>query len=223
MSDYSGDAARPVEPIDAGPQYPIEGRFESVADRDHILSLPEIERETILAERAAVETKRQQDLQLRKALAESNAAASKQKRKAAAAELEDGGARKSSRPKTEKPGRTALDDYKKAREAKGAERSGRVDSRRDGGRSPSSSASDRNAGGESEVEWAEPTSISRRDEPAADLKDFERCRIGRTNFAKICFYPNFETTMRGCYCRISIGMNRESGQNMYRMAQIKGQ
>jgi hypothetical protein len=223
-SGPSSPALAPAEIVDDGPMYPLENKFMSATDKAHILSLPEIERESILAERAAESLKRDQDVQLRRALAATQAAVSKHKRKAAAAELDDDGigVRKSRREKAEKTGRSALDDYKKAREAKGAERTGRLDvkpgKRRDS-RSPAS-ASDRDADGESEVEWAAET--VRREEPTADLKDFERCRVGRSNFAKVCFYPNFETTMRGCFCRVSIGMNRETGQNMYRMTQIKG-
>ena len=227
-SDAMSESASPPEqapasPVDDGPMYPLEGKFTSAADRAHIMSLPEIDREALLAERASENLKRQQDLQLRKALAATQAAASKHKRKAAAAHLDDdGGARKSKREKADRTGRSALDDYKKAREAKGAERTGRFDTkpgRRRDSRSPSS-ASDRDAEGESEVEWA--TEPVRREEPA-DLRDFERCRVGRSNFAKVCFYPNFEATMKGCFCRVSIGVNRETGQNMYRMTQIKGE
>lgn len=227
MLESDGEADAPASPadIDDGPLYPLEGKFISTADREHILSLPEIERESILAERAQEVLRQQQDIQLKKQLAVSEAAASKRKRKATAADLDESSARKSSRPKTAKAGRTALDDYKKAREAKGAERTSRFDSRRDPRRSRSaSSASDRDADGESEVEWAEPSSGNRRDkdEAPAELKDFDRCRIGRTAFAKVCFYPHFEETMKGCFARVSIGMNRETGQNMYRMTQIKG-
>jgi RNA polymerase-associated protein RTF1 len=210
--------------IDDGPAFPLEGIYLDSADRARILALPEIQREEILAERAAENTKRQQDIQLKKALAATQAAASKhQKRKAAAADLDDdAGQRKSSRAKVEK--RSVLDDYKKAREAKGAERTSRLDPRRERDRKrrsrSASSASDRDADGESEVEWAPET---RREEQPADLKDFERCRVGRSSFAKVCFYPSFETTMKGCFARVSIGLNRETGENMYRMTQIKGQ
>ena len=223
MSESSPEPAAPASPIDEGPLYPLEGKYSSATDKQDILSLPEIERESILAERAAEVLKRQQDLQLKKALAATQAAASKHKRKAGAAQLDDDdvGQRKSSKAKT--GGRSALDDYKKAREAKGAERTSRIDSKRDprSRRSPSS-ASDRDADGESEVEWAAPSS-DRKDEAPADLKDFDRCRIGRSAFAKVCFYPDFEQTMKGCFCRVSIGMNRETGENMYRMTQIKGE
>ena len=219
-------AARSLSPDSDGPAFPLEGIYKDSADRAFIQSLPEIEREEILAERAAENTKRQQDLQLKKALAATQAAASKhQKRKAAAADLDDdAGQRKSSRAKVEK--RNVLDDYKKAREARGADRTSRLDPRKDRDRKrrsrSASSASDRDAYGESEVEWA-PETTSRREEPAAELKDFERCRVGRSNFAKVCFYPNFEETMKGCFARVSIGVNRETGEGMYRMTQIKGE
>jgi len=164
--------------------------------------------------------KKQQDMQLRRALAQTKAAANKHKRKATAADLDDEGRR--TRPKADKA-KTALDDYKRARELKGTDR-GRLDTGRDrrDDRSPSAT-SDRDADGESEVEWAEPASDSRRDEPSAELKDFERCRVGRSNFARICFYPRFEESIKGCFCRVSIGINRETGQNQYRMTQIKGE
>lgn len=211
-SDDEADA--PGSPEDEGPMFPLEGKFLSEQDRRDILSLPEIERESILAERAAEVLKKQQDLQLKKALANAQATANKHKRKAAAAELEDGGLRRGSK-KT-----SALDNYKAAREARGTDRTSRFDRKSDrkDERSPSS-ASDRDADGESEVEWADTTAKS---ESPVDLKDFERCRVGRSNFAKVCFYPNFEETMKGCFTRVSIGVNGETGQNMYRMAQIKG-
>jgi hypothetical protein len=210
----------PADVDDEAPMYPLEGKFISATDREHILSLPEIEREEILADRAQQVLHRQQDLMLKKAMNE-NAAQSKQKRKADAAELDDG-EKRSMRPKTDK--RSALDDYKRAREQKGAERDRRDTARDRKDRRSPTPVSDRDADGESEVEWAEPTTSSRRrEDPPAELQDFERCRIGRSTFAKVCFYPGFEEAIRGCYARISIGMNRETGQNMYRMTQIKGE
>lgn len=217
MQESEGEADAPGEMEEDAALFPVEGRFHSKADRDHIMSLPEIEREGILAERAEEVERRRQDLILKKALSQN---ASKQKRKAAAAELDEGN-RRSTRPKTEK--RTALDDYKRAREQKKGAENSRLEAERErrDERSPSSH-SDRDADGESEVEWAEP-STSRRDEPPPELKDFQRCRVGRSNFAKVCFYPGFEDAIKGCFARVSIGINRETGQNQYRMAQIKGE
>lgn len=204
---------------DEAPLFPLEGKFENVRDREAIMAMNEIEREELLAERAAQVLRRQQDLQLKKALADSRASANRNKRKAIDTDTDDG-SKRNIRPKTDK--RSALDDYRKAREQKGAERN-RLDLHRNdrNARSPSP-RSDRDAGGESEVEWAEPAADKHRNEPPAELKDFERCRVGRSNFARVCFYPAFEETIRGCFCRVNIGISKESGQAEYRMTQIKG-
>lgn len=225
QSESEADAPGSPAPVDDedAPLYPIEGRFMSASDRDWLLSLPELEREQELDRRAQEVIRKQQDLQLKRALASTRAKASSHKRKAADAELDDG-LRKSSRPKVEKSGKSALDNYKKAREQAGVDRERRDGKRagKRGERSPSE-ASDQDADGESEVEWAEPASDKRRDEPVAELVDFQRCRVGRSNFAKVCFYPGFDDAIRGCFCRVSIGPNRETGENTYRMAQIKGE
>lgn len=223
MSDNELDA--PGSPEEDTPLYSLEGKYHDAEDRENILRMPEIEREAILADRAQEVLKRQQDQQLKKALAAArSSAASKNKRSAKDADLDDDSGRRATRPKAEKA-RNALDDYKRAREMKG-DRGRGVDSGRDRrtSRSPSSAGSDRDAEGESEVEWAEPSDLHRRstrDEPPAELRDFERCRVGRSNFAKVCFFPGFENAITGCYTRVSIGLNRETGQNQYRMAQIK--
>jgi RNA polymerase-associated protein RTF1 len=219
QSDSEGDAQGEVSD-DEAPLYPFEGQFQSATDKAHILGLPEIEREEILADRASHVTRRQQDLQLKRALAATREKARSHNKRKANDDLDDG-MRKSSKAKTEK--RSALDDYKRAREQREAGKT-RVDSRRDPRDDRSASyASDRDADGESdEVEWAEPSSEYKRDEPPADIRDFNRAHVGRSNFAKVCFYPNFENAVKGCFARVSVGPDRQTGQNVYRMAQIKG-
>ncbi|GAB7358859.1 hypothetical protein MBLNU230_g4082t1 [Neophaeotheca triangularis] len=218
-SEIEVDAASPSPPADA-PLYPLEGRFTSAKDREDILALPEIEREGILAERAHEVTRKKQDMQLKRALATTKALGSKAKRKAE--EEHEDGSRRTTRPKTEKSGKSALEDYKRAREQKGSRREADTTySRRQDSRSPSH-ASDRDAEGESEVEWPEPARESRRDEPPASLKEFERCKIGRSNFSKVCFNPLFNATAKGCFARVSVGWDKVKGQNEYRVAQIKG-
>lgn len=215
-SDSEADAAGEDIDDDA-PLYPVDGQFTSTADRAHILGLPEIEREQILAERATEITRIQQDKQLKRALAGAREKAKSHKRKADT-DLDDG-IRKSSKAKTEK--RSALDDYKRAREQREAGKT-RVDTRYDRRDERSASyPSDRDADGESDVEFAEPSDL-KREEPPADLRDFNRAHVGRSNFAKVCFYPNFENAVKGCFARVSIGPDRATGQNVYRMAQIKG-
>ncbi|TKA27671.1 hypothetical protein B0A49_13548, partial [Cryomyces minteri] len=119
-----------------------------------------------------------------------------------------------------------LEAYKRHREQKGEQRRREDDRRRDRrSMSREDGHSDADADGESEVEWDDgKTKLmpSAHEELLADIKDFERVRVGRTNFAKVCFYPTFNDAISGCFCRVSIGIDRSNGQNMYRMTQIKG-
>ncbi|PNS19080.1 hypothetical protein CAC42_1816 [Sphaceloma murrayae] len=204
---------------DEAPLYPIEGKFKSEADRSEILGMTEIEREEILAERAAEAQRRAQDQQLKRLLQARRGDEDGRKRKADAADLDDG-QRKSSRPKTKVPSK--IEEYKRQRELKGAARARGEEGRRKE-RSPSANGgySDRDADGESEVEWDDRRRASpvRKDEPPPDLRDFERCRVGRSQFSKFCFYPNFETLIKNCYVRVNVGM--ESSGPKYRMCQIK--
>lgn len=206
------------------PLYPIEGKFRSEADRADVMAMTEIRREEILAERAAEVERRAQDQQLKRILQQrkrEQAGADKKKRKLAAADLDDEDQRKSSRQKTKASG--PLEAYKREREMKGQQRSRGEDRRRDRSPSRASGDSDRDAEGDSEVEWDEkPRAVASREEAPPGLRDFERARVGRTNFARVCFFPTFDTSIKGCYCRVSIGVNRETGAPQYRMAQIKG-
>nr|POE56342.1 rna polymerase-associated protein rtf1 [Quercus suber] len=222
------DADAPASPDAEVNLYPLEGRYMNTTDRDEILAMPEIKREAILAERQEEIMKKQQNMALKRVLAGAKGAAKKyNKRKASAAELDDEG-RRTTRPKAVKTTTTALDNYKKAREAKGngRERSALGRGRKDD-RSSSSSENERDADGESEVEWAaEPSSDPNRgDEPLAELRDFERCRIGRSNFAKVCFYPGFIDAMEGCFARVNVGLSKETGfveGKPYHMMNSKG-
>ncbi|KAF2674697.1 hypothetical protein BT63DRAFT_17901 [Microthyrium microscopicum] len=54
------------------------------------------------------------------------------------------------------------------------------------------------------------------------LQEYERVRVGRSNFHQICFYPGFEDTFRGCFVRVAAHLDPVTGQNQYRMCQIKG-
>lgn len=66
-----------------------------------------------------------------------------------------------------------------------------------------------------EVEWADDTD---RD---AEINDFNKLRIGRSFVAKFCFYPDFNEIVKGCYGRVNIGVDKRTGQPMYRMVKIE--
>ena len=239
MSESDSDVSPGSPADDDGPMFPLENRFHSQKDKDYIMSLSEVQRESILAERAQILERKLQDQHLRRLLqARENAEKidDRKKRKAGSADLEDGN-RKSSRQKTTLGGRKvgetsdAIEAYKRQREQKGArdeqrrrEGEARKDRRIRG--SSRDAVSDADAEGESDVEWdnakakASPPG-SFNDQPA-DQVDYERVRIGRDNFAKVCFYPGFEEAIVNCYVRLCIGTDKETGENIYRMTKIKG-
>lgn len=219
-------------------RYPLEGRFKNAADKAEIMAMPEIKREELLAERASEIDKDRQNRALKQLLRAREADAKKQdknnKRKAGTAEL-DADQRKTSRQRTKIGGgkvgeaSTGIDSLKRARAEKNdRQRRREEDKERNKDRRAAHEAdSDRAASPESEVEWdatRKPKSKSpeyRNAEPAG-LQDIERIRVGRSRFALVCFYPGFDEAITGCYVRISVGVDPETGGNIYRMALIKG-
>lgn len=220
-------AAHPVDIEQDVHRYPLDGKFTNAADKATILAMTEVQREAILAERAQEIERQVQDLQLRRLLQQREKSTSKlaeKKRKAGAADLEES-PRKTTKAKSKAT--ENLENYKKQREQRNEQRR-RDDERRtrDGPRSPSRDRdlSDADAEGESDVEWDERPRAPdvKREEPKAELRNFQRVTIGRTNFARVCFTPGFEEAIKGCFCRVNIGPDKATGQNTYRMTQIKG-
>jgi RNA polymerase-associated protein RTF1 len=222
---------------DADP-YPLEGKYKSSADKASIMAMSEIKREELLAERASEQEKNRQHRALRQLLSarEAHNKNLEKKRKAKDAELDESG-RKTSRQRTKLGGgkvgeaSSGIDSLKRARAEK-TDRQRRRDednARTKDRRTAHDDYSDQDADAESDVEWDDGKNKNKRDpspdyrdaEPAG-LHDIERVRVGRTRFAMVCFYPGFDDAIVGTYVRISVGVDKESGQNIYRMALVKG-
>ncbi|SPQ26610.1 f8e7016a-95ce-4a7e-8395-85e6c269b462 [Thermothielavioides terrestris] len=207
-------------------QYPVEGLFKSHEEKARIMSMREIEREQILAERREENERIRQNRMLRQLKV--NQEKENKKRKASGAGLEDA-QRKSSRART-KAGESSekMDTLRRARE----ERTSRKEQRerendRRKQRSPSYRRSRSVDEHDSDAEWRrESRQKSRtpepREAPPAELRDVERVRLGRSRFAEVCFYPGFEKAITGCFVRINIGPDPTTRQEVYRMAIIKG-
>ena len=217
--------------------YPVENRFKSEKDRREILSLPEVEREAILAERAHEVERSVQDQHLRRLLqARENAEAKAAKRKAPA-DLEES-PRKSTRQKTTLGGRKVgeaskqIEAYKRQREERGlksqqrkagalAKQQGRARSSSDG------RFSSADADGESEVEWADDRakSVDERFRTAqpGDYNDFRRVTLPRNFLAEFCHNPGFEDRVRECYVRLPMPQKpgAATAPNAYQLVQIK--
>ena len=238
MSESDADVGSPASDA-SGPTFPVENKYYSEKDKSEVLAMPEVEREALLAERAQVLERKQQDTILKrlykgyKDKGKSDAKLQK-KRKASAADLEDG-ERKSSRQRTLVGGRkvgetnSAMEAYKATREQKGVLAEQRkidaADRKAGRGRRKSPRDSDADADGDSEPEWddtkpKQPQS-SPFDEPA-ELADYNRVLIGRMNFAMVCYTPGFEQAVKDCYVRVNMGGNPATGDGDYRMAKIVG-
>lgn len=211
-------------------KYPYEGMFESAQEKAEIMGLREVERESILAERAGEIQRQRQNRLLRQLVSDTK------KRKADDEEMEES-QRKTSRQRTKiggsKVGETSagIESLRRARAEKSERQRRLADDRERNKKSTriSSDSPDRDGDAESDVEWDHSKRRSRsrtpevKEVPLADLRDIERVRLGRSRFAQICFYPGFDNAIAGCFARISIGpdpQNRD-GPNQYRMAVIK--
>lgn len=233
------DSESDIQLDDETDKYPLEGKYINSADKREIMAMPEIKREEILAERAQEAEKLRQNRALRQMLSARESEARKQdkKRKAGAADL-DADQRKTSRQRTKLGGgkvgeaSTGIDSLKRARAEKNDRQRRREEDkeRHKDRRTAQEEYSDADADGDSEVEWDDAKSRNKkksvspdyRDAEPAGLHDIERVRVGRSRFALVCFYPGFDEAITGTFVRISVGVDKETGQNIYRMAVVKG-
>jgi RNA polymerase-associated protein RTF1 len=235
MSESESEAEYKTK--EEGPIFPYEKLYYDAADKARIQAKPEIERERTLAERSEQVERHEQDLTLRRLVAarakEEAKNVAKNKRKAAAADLEES-QRKSSRQRTKLGGgrageaSTAIEAYKQQR----AEKSQRDEQRRrDAATRRAASVeneySDPDAEAESDNEYDNHRYKRRsptppKDEPIVELADIQRAKIGRDNFAQVCYYPGFEETIKDCYARVCLGPGQTPGVNEYRLCLIKG-
>ena len=223
---------------DDGNLFPIDNKFHSEEDKKHIMSLSEVDREQILAERAQVLQHNQQNQHLRRLYQARQNAESKsadKKRKVGTTDLEDS-PRKSSRQKTTLGGRKvgetsgAIEAYKRQREEKtfrDQQRRREGANRRDRKARDSSGQrySSADAEGESEVEWDDgkpkADQYKHRSSELADYNDVRRATLPRHVFSKYCFHPGFGEAVKDCYVRLP-AKPKPNGESAYEMILIKG-
>ncbi|KAL1801404.1 hypothetical protein ACET3X_001746 [Alternaria dauci] len=218
MDESDSDRDDDVPERAADVPYPLEGKYVDEADKRHILSLSQLEREEILGQRAEEMSSANFKAEL------ARRAANVQNDRKRKADSEDADERKSSRPKVQPRKNEKLEAYKREREQRGQQRQ-RNDDRRSGRRRSSSAdrdgGSDVDADGESDVEWDDRVPEKAREELPATLRDFESVRVGRGFFSEVCFHPGFEEAMTGAFGRVGVGQDAQR-RTLYKMAQIKG-
>ncbi|KAI0811893.1 hypothetical protein GGR55DRAFT_600372 [Xylaria sp. FL0064] len=219
-------------------KYPVEGIYASETEKEEILAMPELEREQLIAKRQEEIDRERQNTLLRRLLQvnKQESSQSARKRKAGTAELEDG-QRKTSRQRTKiggsKVGETSagIASLRRARAEKSDRQRRREEDReRNKGKPSMRDSTQDDDDAHSDVEWASnygrklsrSATPEKRDAPLADLRDFERVRLSRSRFAEVCFYPGFDDAITGCYCRVAVGPNRDTGETEYQMGVIKG-
>ncbi|KAH7262309.1 hypothetical protein BKA59DRAFT_463363 [Fusarium tricinctum] len=223
-SDAEPSRGRAAAADDHDENYPVDGRYKSQKEKAQIMALPELEREQIIADRMTEIERQRQNRLLRQMVSQMEGDERKQvkkKRSAGTAELEDGD-RKASRPRTENKRETAMDSLRQAKAEK-ARRREDLERRKDnysprGGDSGADDSDDDYNRGRSQT----PEDDEIRDQPPAELRDYDRVRLGRNEFAQVCFTPGFEQAITGCYIRIALGPHPETGIEQYRMAVIRG-
>ncbi|KAG6002055.1 hypothetical protein E4U21_003487 [Claviceps maximensis] len=201
-------------------KYPVDGLFMSEVEKAEIMAMREVEREQILEERTTEIERQRQNRLLRQMVENEERKSVKKKRSADTAELEDA-QRKPMRQRTGKA-ETAMDSLRRAR----AEKAKRREDNTPRGRGYSPGRRD-SAGEESDDDFGRarsrtPEKEQEKQAPLPELKDYERVRLGRNEFAQVCFTPGFESAITGCYIRIALGPHPETGVEQYRMAVIKG-
>ncbi|KAI8624818.1 hypothetical protein F5Y19DRAFT_283171 [Xylariaceae sp. FL1651] len=219
-------------------KYPVEGIYASEAEKEEILAMPELEREQLIAKRQEEIDRQRQNTLLRRLLQKNREGDSQsaKKRKASAADLEEG-QRKTSRQRTKiggsKVGETSagIASLRRARAEKSDRQRRREEDReRNKGKLATRDSTHDDEDVQSDVEWAsnygrkhsKSETPEKKDAPPADLRDFERVRLSRSRFAEVCFYPGFDDAITGCYCRVAVGPNRDTGETEYQMGVIKG-
>jgi RNA polymerase-associated protein RTF1 len=221
-------------------KYPIDGMFVNLKEKEEIMAMREFDREQILAERAADIERQRQNRQLRQLVARQEDMEQKQqkkKRNADAADLGDG-QRKTSRQRTRldgtKVGETssAMGTLLRARAEKSdRQRRREEDQKRQKDRHSTHGRDGDPDGDDEDDDWlGRPSRNSRspekeihaRELPPPELKDFNRVRLGRRQYAEFGFNPGFEEAVVDCYVRINLGSSGSQSGDVYRMARIVG-
>ncbi|KAL2045146.1 hypothetical protein N7G274_002227 [Stereocaulon virgatum] len=236
MSESDSDSSPADDAGVNGPMFPIENKFKSEKDKREIMALSEVQRESILAERAQLLEDNWQNQHLRRLLQAQQSRSGEKKRKAA--DIEDSpGNRKSSRQKTTLGGRkvgetsAAIDAYKRQREEKGLRdqqrrREGANRKKRHERSSSGNRYSSADADGESDVEFDDARynkveEYKSRNAQPADYNDVRRATLPRRVFAEYCFYPGFGEAVKDCYVRLPNATSK-TGEMTYQLALIKG-
>lgn len=232
--EFEDDDIKESSQIKPFNKYPLENKYIDEKDKEYLLSLTEIERETILFDRL-------QEIENYKLMSQlSKRAEERDQQKAQATRTS-----KREKVSTSSKKQSKLSELRKQREEKhNREKTGRPnvpyrghgsddedddsgsyddeydsdDNRRHRGDNDDDFIEDderdsRKKSGS--VEWAKPQKA-----PELTLNDINKIRFGRSLFAKYCHNPGFESVVVGTFVRVNIGFDREKQKPVYRICQV---
>ncbi|QHS73108.1 RNA polymerase-associated protein [Saccharomyces paradoxus] len=214
--------------------FPLEGKYKDESDREHLESLPEMERETLLFERSQIMQKYQErklfrargrDMKEQQQRAKNDEDSRKTRASTRSTHATGHSDIKASKLSQLKKQRARKNRHYSDNEDEDDEEEYREDDYKDDEGSEYGDDEEYNPfdrgdiyDKREEVEWAEEEDELDR-EP--DISDFNKLRIGRSFVAKFCFYPGFEDVVKGCYGRVNVGTDKRTGKTSYRMVRIE--
>lgn len=186
--DYEakGGDASDDESEDEFVPYPLEGKYKDEADRQKLLNMTEMERESLLFDRSQEMQKYQEKKYLTQRL--------KQRKR----DTERNSERSSKREK--------LSELKKRREKRARKQDDYDDDDDEEGEDEEDDFDD---GYEPEDHVVDEKEVVK----TLDVRLLNSVRFSRSQLAKFCFYPEFEQVVVGSYIRIPIAVNRTEQRN----------
>lgn len=167
--------------------YPLEGKYKDESDRQKLLNMTEMERESLLFDRSQEMQKYQEKKYLNQRL--------KQRQR----DTERNSERSSKREK--------LSELKKRREKRARKQDDYDDDDQDD--DAEEEADDFDDGYEPEDHVVEEKEVVK----TLDVRLLNSVRFSRSQLAKFCFYPEFEQVVVGAYVRIPIAVSRTEQRN----------
>jgi RNA polymerase-associated protein RTF1 len=226
--DAMVSAAAAASAKDEGEKYPVEGLYINLAEKEEIMRMREVDREIILAERRDEAQRFKENRLLRQLVsAQEEREKEQQRHKKRSADEADIGHEAEGRSKPSRQRAKVgegIDTLRRQRAEKHDRARRREEDREKEKTTPRKGAGRMEDGyGEEEEEWRREKSPEKekRGRPDPELADFQRVRIGRTNFPEICFKPAFEKVIVDCYVRV-LGKPSPGQQPKYHMLPVKG-
>ena len=227
-ADYGSEEEEEANP------FPLEGKYKDESDREHLESLPEMERETLLFERSQIMQKYQErklfrargrDMKEQQQRAKNDEDSRKTRASTRSTHATGHSDIKASKLSQLKKQRARKNRHYSDNEDEDDEEDYREEDYKDDEGSEYGDDEEYNPfdrrdtyDKREEVEWAEAEDEQDR-EP--EISDFNKLRIGRSFVAKFCFYPGFEDAVKGCYGRVNVGTDKRTGKTSYRMVRIE--